>query len=375
MTQKKDGAAVAARRPHVLSWDVLRTAAFAAVAVQHILGAYARRYDIGSSEKVIIAASFEPLRFAVPLFVMLFGAALYYVYREPPRYVPYLAKRVRQLVIPYGIWTAVYLWYAEKPVTLRGVVRGMVYGDAGYHLWYVTMILQFVVLVPLFFAVRNGLRRCCTTQRRMLVASVVLLGAWLLLLACRPSDGLAHQILVTWRTRGFLLWTGYFALGALCGLFPEAFAAWARRLIVPAGVISVGAVDYAMWLSVRTVYQEGAVNFNCVSYFSPGYAVLTMVTILFLYGVAEWMARWRVVQRVCGFVGKHSYEAYLAHVLVLTRCSRFLLEHWPEMNRYVFYAVLTVCTIVGAVLIAWAVDSLVAIVRRAIRRMRSPAKT
>ena len=375
MTQKKDSAAVAARRPHVLSWDVLRTAAFAAVAVQHILGAYARRYDIGSSEKVIIAASFEPLRFAVPLFVMLFGAALFYVYREPPRYVPYLAKRVRQLVLPYAIWTAVYLWYAEKPVTLRGVVRGMVYGDAGYHLWYVTMILQFVVLVPLFFAVRNGLRRCCTTQRRMLVASVALLGAWLLLLACRPSDGLAHQLLVTWRTRGFLLWTGYFALGALCGLFPEAFAAWARRLIVPAGVISVGAVGYAMWLSVRTVYQEGAVNFNCVSYFSPGYAVLTMVTILFLYGVAEWMARWRVVQRVCGFVGKHSYEAYLAHVLVLTRCSRFLLEHWPEMNRYVFYAVLTVCTIVGAVLIAWAVDSLVAIVRRAIRRMHSPGKT
>ena len=375
MTQTKDGAVIAARRPHVPSWDVLRTAAFAAVAVQHILGAYARRYDIGSSEKVIIAASFEPLRFAVPLFVMLFGAALFYVYREPPRYVPYLAKRVRQLVIPYGIWTAVYLWYAEKPVTLRGVVRGMVYGDAGYHLWYVTMILQFVVLVPLFFAVRNGLRRCCTTQRRMIVASVALLGVWLLLLACRPSDGLAHQILVTWRTRGFLLWTGYFALGALCGLSPEIFAKWARRLIVPTGLISVGAVGYAMWLSVRAVYQEGAVNFNCVSYFSPGYAVLTMVSILFLYGVAEWLARWRAVQWVCGFVGKHSYEAYLAHVLVLTRCSRLLLEQWPEMNRYVFYAVLTVCTILGAVLIAWAVDSLVAIVRHGIRKIRGQAKT
>ena len=376
MTERKDGAAcAAARRPHVPSWDVLRTAAFAAVAAQHILGAYARRYDIGSSEKVVIAASFELLRFAVPLFVMLFGAALFYVYREPPRYVPYLAKRVRQLVLPYAIWTAVYLWYAEKPVTLRSVARGMAYGDASYHLWYVTMILQFVVLVPLFFAARNGLRRCCTTQKRMIVASAVLLGAWLLLLAFRPSDGLAHQLLVTWRTRGFLLWMGYFALGALCGSFPEAFAAWARRLIVPAGLISVGAVVYAMWLSVRTVYQKGAVDFNCVSYFSPGYAVLTMVTILFLYGVAEWLVRWRAVQRVCGFVGRHSYEAYLAHVLVLTRCSRFLLDHWPEMNRYVFYAVLTVCTIVGAVLIAWAVDSLVAVLRRGVRQMRGQAKT
>lgn len=376
MTEKKDGAACAAvRRPHVPSWDVLRTAAFAAVAVQHILGAYARRYDIGPSEKVVIAASFELFRFAVPLFVMLFGAALFYVYRESPRYLPYLGKRVRQLVLPYAIWTAVYLWYAEKPVTLRSVARGMVYGDASYHLWYVTMILQFVVLVPLFFAARNGLRRYGTTRRRMVVASVVLLGAWLLLLAFRPSDGLAHQILVTWRTRGFLLWTGYFALGALCGSFPDAFAAWARRLVVPAGLVCAGALGYAMWLSVRAVYREGAVNFNCVSYFSPGYAVLTMVTILFFYGVAEWLARGRMVQQVCGFVGRHSYEAYLAHVLVLTCCSRFLLEHWPEMNRYVFYAVLTVCTIVGAVLIAWAVDSLVAMARRGIRRMRSPAKT
>lgn len=376
MTEKKDGAAcAAARRPHVPSWDVLRTSAFAAVAVQHILGAYARRYDIGLSEKVVIAASFELFRFAVPLFVMLFGAALFYVYRESPRYLPYLGKRVRQLVLPYAIWTAVYLWYVEKPVTLRSVARGMVYGDASYHLWYVTMILQFVVLVPLFFAARNGLRRCCTTQKRMIVASAVLLGAWLLLLAFRPSDGWAHQILVTWRTRGFLLWTGYFALGALCGSSPEVFARWARRLIVPAGLVCAGALGYAMRLSVRAVYQKGAVNFNCVSYFSSGYAVLTMVTILFFYGVAEWLARGRMVQQVCGFVGRHSYEAYLAHVLVLTRCSRFLLEHWPEMNRYVFYAVLTVCTILGAVLIAWAVDSLVAVARRGIRRLPSSTKT
>ena len=108
---------------------------------------------------------------------------------------------------------------------------------------------------------------------------------------------------------------------------------------------------------------------------TPGYAVLTMITILFLYGVAEWLTRWRMVQRVCGFVGKHSYEAYLAHVLVLTRCSRFLLDHWPEMNRYLFYAVLTVCTIVGAVLIAWAVDSLVAVARRGVRNIRGQAKT
>ena len=134
-------------------------------------------------------------------------------YREPPRYAPYLAKRVRQLVIPYAIWTAVYLWYAEKPVTLRGVARGMVYGDASYHLWYVTMILQFVVLVPLFFVARNGLRRCCTTKRRLSVASAVLLGAWLLLLAFRPSDGWAHQILVTWAHARLFAVDGLFCVG------------------------------------------------------------------------------------------------------------------------------------------------------------------
>ena len=103
MTQKKDSAAVAASRPHVLSWDVLRTAAFAAVAVQHILGSYARRYDIGPSEKVIIAASFEPLRFAVPLSVLLFGPALFYVYRATPRYLTCPALRVPPLWLPAAL--------------------------------------------------------------------------------------------------------------------------------------------------------------------------------------------------------------------------------------------------------------------------------
>lgn len=370
MTQKMDGTASAVKRkPHVPSWDVLRTAAFAAVAVQHILGAYARRYEIGLDEKLAIAVLFEPFRFAVPLFVMLFGAALFYVYQDSPRYLSYLGKRLRQLVLPYAVWTAVYLHYAEKPVTIRNVARGMVYGDASYHLWYVTMILQFVVLVPVFFAVRKGLRRCCTTRQRAVVAAVVLLTAWLVVLALPPVGRLTQQLLVTWRTRGFLLWLGYFALGALCGAYPEAFAVWARRLLIPAGVTSIGALGYAMLLAVRDVYRTGVVSFASVSYFSPVYAVLTMVMIFFLYGLAEWLAQVGAIRKLCGFVGRHSYQAYLAHVLVLTYCSRKLLQYQPDMNRYVFYAVLTMCTLVGAVLIAWGVDSAVAALRRCYRRV------
>lgn len=370
MTQKMDGTAAAAKRkPHVPSWDVLRTAAFAAVAAQHILGAYARRPEIGLNEKLVIAVLFEPIRFAVPMFVFLFGAALFYVHTDRPRYLPYLGKRLRQLALPYVLWSVVYLFYTEKPVTLRTVVRSVLYGDADYHLWYVPMIFQFVLLMPLFFLVRDALRRRCGTRRRTALALVGLFAAWLVLLAWHPTGRIAQQLLVTWRTRIFVPWLGYFALGALCGLFTAAFTAWARRLLVLTGLLFVGSAGYAAYLSVRAVQNTGAVNFSCVSFLSPVYAVMTLAAILFLYGLAEWLAQVRPVRKMCGFVGRHSYQAYLAHVLVLTWCSLELLQAQPEINRYVFYAVLTVCTLVGAVLIAWGVDSAAAALRRCGRRI------
>ena len=344
----------AARRERVREWDVLRAAAFAGVVLQHLLGAMARRSELAAAGKMFCAAAFEPTRFAVPMFVFLFGCSLFYTHPTGTlRYGSYLKKRLVQLALPYVVWTLIYMRFAETAVTPRTLLRNLVLGSGSYHLWYVVMILQFVVLAPVFFALRRVIG-----GRRALVAAVFVL--WLLYLAVTPhwdSAGLAGAVFVRHRTLVFASWMGFFLAGALCGLDRQRFDRWTDRLLPLTGLVYAGSVVWAAYQSVRFAASQGTVNFSCVSFMNPGYAVFTLCGILFLYACARRLARWNGLARLCAFVGRHSYEAYLAHVLVLSWCSLRLIENWPETRLSVFYAILTAATFVGAVLIGWGVDS------------------
>ena len=56
--------------------DFLRSMAFLGVVAQHILGAWARRTGVGQRSMLFISVCFELVRFAVPMFVFLFGMML-----------------------------------------------------------------------------------------------------------------------------------------------------------------------------------------------------------------------------------------------------------------------------------------------------------
>ena len=220
----------AARRERIYEWDVLRTMAFAGVVLQHLLGAMARRLELGPTGRWFCAAAFEPVRFAVPMFVFLFGCALFYVHPDGVDYKSYLKKRMMQLAVPYGLWSLVYLLYAEKPLTPGGVLGDLLCGRAGYHLWYVVMILQFVLVTPVFYAARWVLRGW-----RAGIAAVF--GAWLVFLAL--AGGWPKLPMC------FVSWLGFFVLGALCGADCARFSRAAARLLPLTGTVYLLSMGYA----------------------------------------------------------------------------------------------------------------------------------
>ena len=78
------------KRARIYEWDVLRTMAFAGVVLQHLLGAMARRPKLVPAGRLFCAIAFEPVRFAVPMFVFLFGCALFYVHPDGVDHKSYL---------------------------------------------------------------------------------------------------------------------------------------------------------------------------------------------------------------------------------------------------------------------------------------------
>ncbi|MDO4269972.1 MAG: acyltransferase [Eubacteriales bacterium] len=348
------------RRSRVREWDVLRSMAFAAVVLQHLLGACAQRSGLGPAGQAFCAAAFEPLRFAVPMFVFLFGCSLFYANPQGVRYGAYLKKRLFELALPYAVWTVIYMRFMERPIGPRALLRSLLLGEGGYHLWYVVMILQFVVLTPVFFWVKKQ------AGAHPVAAMAVLLLLWLLYLGVTPhwdGGGLAGAVFYRHRSLVFLSWIGFFALGVLCGACRERFSHWTKRLFPLTGLIYGGSVVWAAYWSVRGAVEQGAVNFSRVGFLNPDYALFTLCGLLFWYECARRLAGWDGFARLCAFVGAHSYEAYLAHVLILTKASMFLDAHWSGMQLPRFYIILTAAALLGSVLLGWLIDSAVKALR------------
>jgi surface polysaccharide O-acyltransferase-like enzyme len=103
--------------------DILRTLALFGVIAQHILGAYARRDGIGLRSMAGISVCFELVRFAVPLFVFLFGMMLTHAGDRPIRPARYLGKRAWQILWPYLLWSLLYFLASGGKSNPRGFPR------------------------------------------------------------------------------------------------------------------------------------------------------------------------------------------------------------------------------------------------------------
>ncbi|MBR0130132.1 MAG: acyltransferase, partial [Firmicutes bacterium] len=209
--------------------DILRSMAFLGVVAQHVLGAWAGRTQGIFGRQVLLMVCFELVRFAVPMFVFLFAMMLAGYTDREFSYGSYLGKRVRQILCPYAVWTAIFLQYFGRFSFPKEYLRSLVLGDAMYHMWYVPMIFQFVILAPLFIWL---FRRFQKRQRpRISWLCLLLLSlAWLALVTFFSGrSGAAASLISRYPNKCFAGWMVYFCAGAFCGCNYDQFRSFVRK--------------------------------------------------------------------------------------------------------------------------------------------------
>ncbi|HHV60670.1 MAG TPA: acyltransferase family protein [Clostridiaceae bacterium] len=89
--------------------DYIRVIATLAVIAIHVSSTYTLSNDIA----YIINQS---MRFAIPVFFILSGAAIFYSHYEKGRinYMVFVRKRFVKIVVPFILWTLIYLIYDAK---------------------------------------------------------------------------------------------------------------------------------------------------------------------------------------------------------------------------------------------------------------------
>lgn len=384
----RPAAAAGARRgrPHVYEVDPLRVLTALVVVGVHTL-AFTGALNQGDLAVQIHNAMLTTTHFTREVFLFITGFTLTYVYfGKPFAFRHFWSRRSVGVLLPYCIWTVIYA-QVNTPQPSLGAFAKVVGGDlltgaASYQLYYITLTLQFYVLLPVFLAFLGRVRRhpWWTLGISLLVQVVVLDLDYRYLESGRLASSAFWRSVDSVQNSVVLLYQFFFILGGFTALyFPQIRAAVLRHGRWTAAALALALVG--LW--VHFFYQVR------VAHEQIDYAVDVLQPIMVPYSAAViacagwWAARWAQRRDATGrprgerwwrLVADASFGIYLVHALVLTavltRVVPAMPAAWPAGLRIVCAWVLAAG---GATLISVAMTKIPVVSRLVGRNQPWPA--
>lgn len=355
-------------KKRVTEWDVLRGITFLAIVLQHSIGQFAYRKDTSLFDAYTLAAIYHFIKFGVPAFVLLTGAALVYNYYGKLNYPTFIRKRSIDILVPYFLWTIIYYVYIFPGKSInfqwfKEVGLQVLAPTLGYHLWFILMIFQFYLLFPLFL---KGLtwakERKGPFETRTLNPLLVVTGLGYMLLMWVSYKYLPYhtssypaflQYLITNRNTNFLFYSFYFIFGAVIAIELEQ-----RRKIIKDSfrwniilfIVAYGWAGYELFIG--TGYSL-PINLNWSTTLKPSMFILVVSELIALYMIAMKVTQknnW--INKLTSWLGKYSFGAYLVHALVLGEFIKLIdafHKMYPALNQHYVLVTFVVFLIVSVV--------------------------
>jgi surface polysaccharide O-acyltransferase-like enzyme len=132
----------------------MRAAACVGVVVLHVAATVVGDGNHATSAWTIGKAFDAPMRWCVPVFVMVTGSLL--LPSDGMSALDFYRKRLPRVLIPVAFWTLAYwvlqIIFAPDNIAFPGAFWGLLDGSAYYHLWYLYMLVGLLLWVPVLRA-------------------------------------------------------------------------------------------------------------------------------------------------------------------------------------------------------------------------------
>lgn len=325
--------------------DYLKLCACTAVMLQPILSLALTAHPAAGSQ-FGIGLIYNLVKFTAPAFI--FGI-LYTTTRTTLNaqltYGSYLNKQWHALFIPTIWWTFAYLLLMPNVQQvnqfhdLPSFLWHFINGNAAPHLWYNTMMLQFIILMPLFWAIGHW---CGTNKKRgwiTLGGTLLITAAWLLFYDTAIFQGPHAQ---SWYLfdRLFISFFIYGVGGVLAWQYRASF----NRMLQKFWPILVVIFLASFYWTNYELHQFGTpVDLANAPYYKPSMtiydlAVIGLIAALALFQIQRKLPFTAFVHKFAGF----AYKAYLSNVF------------WSQLIWHLFGQQLTGQSVLLGVILTYA---------------------
>ena len=328
----------ASPKERFIELDILRGFAMLTVVASHVTSVAIENLRAGRAH-LILSIIHGAYNYAVPVFVLV--ASLLSAYKadnRPVSVLPYYKKKLIRLVLPYLVWTLIYILFnlAVNKLHFSDLLIGhnwylwISQGRAYDHLYYLVIICQFHLLFPLLIMLARLVK-----DKPFWAFIIVFTGHnvfyWL--------NKLWFADIFPYFQSSFFWYFSVSFLGLYIGLNFNKFRIWLRKNIKWLTVVCV--VFAAAFLFCRYLLYEN-VRYHNYIYFTIRLVFVTSLPVCLIIPAQNHRLERSWVGRSLLWVGRYSLGIYLAHPLL-----NFYLRKWVKSRNILLLAP----TIVAAVIV------------------------
>ncbi|MFT4086906.1 MAG: acyltransferase [Gordonia sp. (in: high G+C Gram-positive bacteria)] len=334
--------AKAEKRPYLHQVDLIRAVTFALVIFVHSL-----TQTTAEMTSVPVNATSLLFHSTRNIFFALTGFILMYQYQDRPdfRATNFWRRRMKLVIMPYVVWSAVYwvitgMWaygrLRDVPTSLDEFWNQLKWGTAGFQLYFLLVMLQVYLLFP---AIRWIVQK--TRGRHALLLSVSLalqIAAFAIITCWTPPSSWAPYWWHHYAT--FIPYQFFIFCGAVAASNRKRIDAWLRGKGLVLGAFLIGAAALAVGVYLLGVQMHGDVHSSDAA-FELYLLPFLVVSVTAMYAMGRyWAESVRPYSpqfgKVVAYASNRSFPVFLVHVLVLF----FLLRPTSDDGRPVILHVL-----------------------------------
>lgn len=326
-----------ARRKEIKELYYIRAIAAMGILIIHASGGFAVYSEYGSKAMYLGIFLNQFFRFGSPIFMMVSGLVLFYNYRSLDEFdiKKFYKKKFKFILLPYIIWSTIYFIYTSYinrlPITGRrliGLGRGILLGESFSHLYFIFLIFQFYIILPLL--IKYLVRPMEEKPFRVFTLFFIFQGMVLIYgyyFKNPNATGIIRTFnLYYWKT--LFSWCFYFIAGGLIGIHYHETVECIEENInkiflgyIIVTIIYIGQVYMNIWANGGRDFYD---RFGSIR-------PQTMIYVIFTMPVLIWLTR-KMIGKYNGLknFGTYSFGIYFSHPLILETLKISLMGYFPN---------------------------------------------